>query len=250
MDLLRIVVKKRSEDQGITKDSESAGRFTTRVAKLRGEGPMATSEEPEVALEVISVNIKDIEIPPNYVRKAVGDVMPLVESIKIYGIQQPLKVVKVKGAKRYRLVFGRRRLKAAELAGLNAVPCIVELATREDRLQMLSLAENLHRHELNPLEEGDSYQQMLGKSTSLDELAKSLCVPVDAIRQAIEFLTLPPPIQKEIMNCPERFTSGILKVLLQTFNASKINGKKLLTAVIGGEVKNPTDALLFVSKLQ
>jgi ParB/RepB/Spo0J family partition protein len=246
-----MVVKKRTEDQGTNvKDSESAGRFTTRVAKLRGEGPMATSEEPEVALEVISVNIKDIEIPSNYVRKTVGDVTPLVESIKIYGIQQPLKIVKLKGTKKYRLVFGRRRLRAAEIAGLHAVPCIVELATREDRLQMLSLAENMHRNDLTPLEEGDSYQQMLSKNTSLEELSKSLYIPADAIRQAIEFLTLPTPVQKDIMNCPERFSSAVLKILLQTFNTSKVNGKKLLTAVVSGEVKNPTDALIFISKLQ
>lgn len=249
MDLLRIVVKKRSEDKGGAKDNDMASRFTTRVAKLHGEGPMSSSDEPEVALEVVSINIKDIEIPANYIRKAIGDLTPLIESIKIYGIQQPLKVVKIKGSKKYRLVFGKRRLKAAETAGLDAVPCIVELVTREDRLQMLSLAENLQRHTLSPIEECEAYQQLLSQGTTVEELAKSLGLSVTNIKETLDFLNLPANVRKDISEKPERFSAAMLKVLGDAFRLSKIHGKKLFAVIESGEVKTSIEAEAFVSKL-
>lgn len=249
MDLLRIVVKKRTEDNTLGKDADSAGRFTSRVAKLHGEGPMSSADEPEVTLEVVSINIKDIEIPPNYTRKAPGDVTSLVESIKVYGIQQPLKVVKIKGSRKYRLVFGRRRLKAAELAGLDAVPCIVELVTREDRLQMLSLVENVQRVPLNPLEEGEAYQQMISQNTPVDELAKNMGIPLRQIQEILEFFTLPQPVRKDIMAAPDRFTFAMLKVLVHAFRMSKVHGKKLFAAIASGEVSSAADAETYVNRL-
>jgi len=184
VDLLRRVVKKRSESSSAKNDVESLSRFSSRVAKLRGEGPMATSIEPEVTLEVVSINICDIEIPPTYLREAVGDVSPLVSSIKTYGIQQPLKVVKIRGSKKFSLVFGRRRLEAAKIAGFDAVPCIVELVTKEDRLQMLALAENMHRMDVTPVEQARAFKdlQIRGKVTA-NEIAAPLGLSVNVIKE-------------------------------------------------------------------
>jgi ParB family chromosome partitioning protein len=248
VDLLRIVVKKRSEDSSTsTQDKDSLKRFSTRVAKLRGEGPMASSLEPEVTLEVVSINIRDIEVPANYVRKSVGDVHRLVSSIKAYGIQQPIKVVKVKGSKKFRLVFGSRRLKAAEIAGLDAVPCIVELVTREERLHMLCLAENLHRDALNPLEEGNILKEMQQGGVTMDDLAKNLGISIDNIKEIVELLDLPEAIRTEILLQPHAFTMAILKILLKAFRKSKTIGKNLLKAIGSGSVTTSAQAEAFIS---
>lgn len=249
MDLLRMVVKKRSEDKTASKDGESMGRFASRVAKLRGEGPLSSSDEPEVTLEVVSINIKDIEVPPNYVRKSLGNISSLVESIKTYGIQQPLKVVKIKGTRKYRLVFGRRRLKAAEMAGLDAVPCIVELSTREDRLQMLCLAENMQRNSLSLLEEGELCQLLLSQNTALDELVRCSGITPDVIKEMIKLLELPPAIRQEILNCPELFPLALIKALMLAYHQSKVNGKKLLTAIQAKEISTAAEAEAYLAKI-
>ena len=250
MDILQIVVKKRTESQKSRKDADTLNRFASRVAKLRGEGPEATSDEPEVALEVVSINIRDIEIPPTYVRKALGDLSPLVASIKVYGLQQPIKVVKIRGTKKYRLVFGKRRLKAAESAGLDAIPCIVELVTRENRLQMLSLTENLHRANLNPLEEAGGYQQLVSqKNADVDEVAKNLGTTAEKIKETSEFLNLPGGIRKTVMNKSESFSFGVLKVLASAFRQSKVYGKKLMQAIESGEVVTSVEAQYYLTNL-
>lgn len=248
MDILRMVVTKRSEDQTKKKDAESLDRFSSRVAKLRGEGPMATSCEPEVTLEVVSINISDIEIPQNYLRKSLGDIDCLAASIKVYGIQQPLKVVKIKGTKKFRLVFGWRRLKAAEKLGMDAVPCIVELVTREDRMQILSLMENMHRSSLNPFEVADCYH-VLSQATPVEELAKSLGINMELFQQTVELLKLPANLRKEIMRDAERFSVPMLKMLVDLNEQSKVNGKKLLQAMLSGEVNTASEAKAYIARL-
>lgn len=249
MDLLRMVVKKRSEDDAKQQDTQSLGRFATRVAKLKGEGPMATSEEPEVALEVISINLTDIEVPPSYLRKSVGNVVNLIESIKVFGIQQPLKVVKIRGSKKYRLVFGYRRMKAAEKIGLDAVPCIVELVAQENRLMMLSLAENVCRCDFSPLEEGGGYRQLVKQSYEMDELCKQLAKPAGEVKTTMDFLTLPESVRKEILNDPQKFSWGILNTLLIAFRNSKVHGKKLFQAIAAGKVRTDAEAEAFMREL-
>ncbi len=250
MDLLRIVVKKRAEVNAGSEgndDRESLSRFSSRVSKLRGEGPLASSNEPEVTLEVVSINICDIEVPVNYARQSVGDVTPLVASIKTYGIQQPIKVVKIKGSKKFRLVFGRRRLAAAQMAGFEAVPCIVELVTKEDRLQMLSLAENLHRTQLSPIEEGQILEEIKRGGVTLTDIANNLEISMDKIKDLLELLDLPEPVRKEVLKNPDQFTLTILKTLRTTYQKSQDMGKKLFSAILTGTVTSPKEAQTFLA---
>ena len=249
MDLLRIVVKKRSEGSKTkSEDRDSLSRFASRVAKLRGEGPMATSAEPEVCLEVVSINICDIEIPANYSRKTVGEVDSLVSSIKAYGIQQPLKVIKIKGTNKFRLVFGRRRLKAAEVAGLDAVPCIVELLTREDRLMMLAMAENIQRRELNPIEKGIGFHEMQEKTTlASEEMAKNLGIPLEEVTDSLELMNLPEAVRMEVIDNPGLFSLAMLKALLRAFKKSKASGKNLFKAMLSGSITNAAEAESYIA---
>ncbi|WP_372364496.1 ParB/RepB/Spo0J family partition protein [Candidatus Uabimicrobium sp. HlEnr_7] len=247
MDLLRMVVKKRSEDNTRVKDSDSLGRFATRVAKLKGEGPLASSAEPEVTLEVIGINTIDIEIPKNYMRKSVGDLSPLVSSIKIYGIQQPLKVIKLRGTNKYQLVYGLRRLEAAKKAGHDSVPCIVELVTIENRLLSLSMVENFARLALNPIEEALAYQGLGDKVT--DELCRNIGKTSGYIQEAISLLSLPESVQEEVMAEPDLYTWGILMVLIKTYNTSGGHGRKLFQAIATGKVNTAKEAEIFVQSI-
>ncbi len=250
MDLLRIVVKKRAEVAAGTEgaeDRESLSRFSSRVSKLRGEGPMSSSAEPEVTLEVVSINIQDIEVPSNYARQVTGDVSSLAASIKTYGIQQPIKVVKIKGSKKYRLVFGRRRLEAAQVAGFEAVPCIVELVTREDRMQILALAENMHRSPLSPLEQGQTFEELKKGGVTLHDIASNLEISMEKIKELVELLELPEAVRKEVAKNPEQFSIAILKLLRSTYQKSQELGKTLFNAVLAGNVTNPKEAQTFLA---
>jgi len=250
VDLLRIVVKKRSENAvASAQDRDSMSKFSSRVAKLHGEGPMATSIEPEVTLEVVSINICDIEIPPNYSRENVGDLAPLVASIKNYGVQQPIKVVKIRGSKKFRLVFGRRRLKASQLAGFDAVPCIVELVTKEDRLQMLSLAENLHRSDLNPLEQANTLKHMQKKQgVNIKDISEILGISMDTIKELTNLLDLPESIRNGVLEHAQQFSLDILKILGKAFKTSPASGQKLFQAILAGDVNTGREAEGFLSR--
>lgn len=248
MDLLRMVVKKRSEDNTRVKDSDSLTRFASRVAKLKGEGPLVSSLEPEVALEVVSINICDIEVPKNYIRKSVGNVTSLASSIRQFGIQQPIKVVKIKGANKYRLVFGLRRIQAAQKAGLDVVPCIVELVTIESRLMTLSMVENLSRLNLNAVEEGFCYKTM-GNAKITEDFCEAVGRTSKNINEAVNLLGLPEGVQEEVMAEPDLYTWGILMVLSKAYQTSSTHGKKLFQAIATGKVNTSKEAEIFVQSL-
>lgn len=243
-----MVVKKRSEDNTRVKDSDSLTRFASRVSKLKGEGPLVSSAEPEVTLEVVSINICDIDVPDNYLRKSVGNLSPLASSIRQYGIQQPIKVVKVKGANRYRLVFGLRRIKAAKKAGFDVVPCIVELVTIETRLTALAMVENMARLNVNAVEEGICYKN-ISKSKITEDFCAAIGRTTGYMSQAVNLLNLPVGVQEEVMAEPDLYTWGILMILTKAYKLSSLHGKKLFQAIATGKVNTSREAEIFVQNL-
>ena len=99
----------------------------------------------------------------------------LVHSIREFGLMQPIVVRAVPatppGAPRYQLVMGERRWRAAQQAGLATIPAIVR-ETADDSMLRDALLENIHRVQLNPLEEAAAYQQLLDEfGVTHDELA-------------------------------------------------------------------------------
>ena len=107
----------------------------------------------------------------------------LVHSIREFGLMQPIVVRAVDGSAtagagpRYQLVMGERRWRAAQAAGMTAIPAIVR-ETDEDNLLRDALLENIHRVQLNPLEEAAAYQQLLDEfGVTHDELAAASAGP-------------------------------------------------------------------------
>jgi len=120
----------------------------------------------------------------------------LIHSIREFGLLQPI-VVRPAG-KRFELVMGERRWRAAERAGLTAVPAIVRRVQDADLLRD-ALLENIHRANLNPLEEAAAYQQLLEEfDVTHEELAVRLGRSRPVISNTIRLLKLPVPVQRRV----------------------------------------------------
>lgn len=121
----------------------------------------------------------------------------LVVSVREVGLLQPV-VVREVSADRYELVMGERRWRACREAGLTTVPAIVR-ETADDAMLRDALLENLHRQELNPLEEAAAYQQLLADfGATHEELATRIGRSRPQITNTIRLLQLPPPVQRRV----------------------------------------------------
>jgi ParB family chromosome partitioning protein len=121
----------------------------------------------------------------------------LAASIREVGLLQPV-VVRRAAADRYEIIMGERRWRAGELAGLSAIPAIVR-DTSDDDLLRDALIENLHREELNPLEEAAAYQQLLDDfAATHEELARKIGRSRPHISNTIRLLNLPAAVQKRV----------------------------------------------------
>jgi ParB family chromosome partitioning protein len=121
----------------------------------------------------------------------------LAASIREVGLLQPVVVRKVMPG-RFELVMGERRWRACQQAGLEHVPAIVR-STPDDELLREALMENLHREQLNPLEEAAAYQQLLDDfEATHDELARKVGRSRPHISNTIRLLQLPGPVQRRV----------------------------------------------------
>ena len=121
----------------------------------------------------------------------------LIASIKEIGILQPPVVRKVSEG-RYELVMGERRLRAAKAAGLTTIPVIIR-QTPDNELLREALIENIHRSQLNPLEEAAAYAGLLTDfGCTHDELATKLGRSRPLISNTLRLLNLPPTVQRKV----------------------------------------------------
>ncbi|MFL6124221.1 ParB/RepB/Spo0J family partition protein [Actinophytocola sp.] len=121
----------------------------------------------------------------------------LEHSIREFGLMQPI-VVRELGSNEYELVMGERRLRAAQRAELGKIPAIVRQTADESMLRD-ALLENIHRVQLNPLEEAAAYQQLLEEfAVTHDELASRIGRSRPAITNTIRLLKLPLAVQRRV----------------------------------------------------
>jgi ParB family transcriptional regulator, chromosome partitioning protein len=125
----------------------------------------------------------------------------LVHSIREFGLMQPIVVRAIPGqagGPRYQLVMGERRWRAAQQAGLATIPAIVR-ETADDSMLRDALLENIHRAQLNPLEEAAAYQQLLDEfEVTHDELAARIGRSRPLISNMIRLLRLPIAVQRRV----------------------------------------------------
>ena len=121
----------------------------------------------------------------------------LSASIKEVGVLQP-PVVRDLGNGRYELIMGERRLRASKLAGLKTIPVIIR-QTPDNELLREALLENIHRSQLNPLEEGSAYQNLLNDfGYTHDELAVKVGKSRPVITNTLRLLNLPASVQRRV----------------------------------------------------
>jgi len=143
----------------------------------------------------------------------------LAASIKEVGLLQP-PVVRSIGNGKYQLIMGERRYRAAKLAGLKSIPVIIR-QTPDDQLLREALVENIHRSQLNPLEEGAAYQQLLNDfGYTHDELADRLGKSRPAITNTMRLLNLPISVQRRV--AAGVLTAGHARALLSLTDEKEI----------------------------
>ncbi|MGK8521298.1 ParB/RepB/Spo0J family partition protein [Nocardia asteroides] len=123
----------------------------------------------------------------------------LVHSIREFGLMQPIVVRRTEpGVDRYQLVMGERRWRACQEAGLAAIPAIVR-ETADELMLRDALLENIHRVQLNPLEEAAAYQQLLEEfDVTHEELAARIGRSRPVVTNMIRLLKLPIPVQRRV----------------------------------------------------
>jgi ParB family chromosome partitioning protein len=169
---------------------------------LGGPAPVSTDGVGAIYREIDPALI---EPNPRQPRQAFDDeaLAELVHSIREFGLMQPIVVRSLPDATdsagpRYQLVMGERRWRAAQQAGLDAIPAIVR-ETGEENLLRDALLENIHRVQLNPLEEAAAYQQLLDEfEVTHDELASRIGRSRPLITNMIRLLRLPVAVQRRV----------------------------------------------------
>jgi len=178
-------------------------RLGAAAADVMFGGPTPPGAPTDIGAVYREIDPALIEPNPRQPRQVFDEeaLSELVHSIREFGLMQPI-VVRALDAKtsgpRYQLVMGERRWRAAQTAGLTAIPAIVR-ETADDNLLRDALLENIHRAQLNPLEEAAAYQQLLDEfDVTHDELAARIGRSRPLISNMIRLIRLPIAVQRRV----------------------------------------------------
>jgi len=185
------------------------------AAMLENKIQILKPGQGEVIKDIIYINIDNIRPNPYQPRKHFNktSLEELCESIKQYGVIQPINVRRITN-NNYELVAGERRLRAASMAGLKEIPAIVVNVNDNDSA-ILALIENLQRENLNYLEEAEGYSNLIIEhNLTQEELARRIGKSQSTIANKIRLLKLSPIIKKILIdnNLTERHARALLKL--------------------------------------
>lgn len=181
--------------------------------------PKANSENENEAVVDFMVPISKVEPDREQPRKFFNEdaLQELAESIKQYGVFQPLLVQKEKDY--YKIIAGERRWRAAKIAGLKEIPVIVkELSDQE--IAEIQLIENIQREDLNPIEIAEGYRQLIDKyGFTQDELAEKISKSRTAITNTLRLLKLDERVRQMIVD--ELISTGHARAILSIEDSDK-----------------------------
>jgi len=184
-----------------------------------------------------SLDPEDIAPNAQQPRKAfrTDDLDELVISIREIGVLQPIVVRPILGATeapRYELIMGERRLRATKQLGLSTIPAVIKNTADEDMLRD-ALLENLHRADLNALEEASAYQQLLADfGITQDELANRIGRSRPQITNTLRLLKLPPAVQQRV--AAGVLTAGHARAILSVGDAAAM--ERLADKIVNEEL--------------
>jgi ParB family chromosome partitioning protein len=182
---------------------------------------VATSNQPNLVTGSITVALREITPNPRQPREHFDPValQELADSIREVGLLQP-PIVRKKASGGYELIMGERRFRASKLAGLTEIPVIVR-ETSDKELLREALIENIHRSELNALEEAAAYSELLQDlGVTHDELAAKIGKSRAAITNTMRLLHLPLLVQKRLIS--GQITPGHARALLGLANETEM----------------------------
>ena len=174
--------------------------------------PEQKNEESQNSSGEILVKINQVEPNREQPRKEFDEdsLMELADSIKQFGILQPLLVQKRKDY--YEIIAGERRWRAAKIAGIKEVPIIIRDYTDQEIVE-ISLIENIQRENLNPIEEAMAYKRLLEEfHLKQDEVAERVSKSRTAVTNSMRLLKLSPRVQQMIVD--DMISTGHARALL------------------------------------
>lgn len=192
----------------------------------RGKKSVVSAEQNTEKREVVEKIVEKIVEKPVEMKVKIGEVEPnreqprkkfdedalleLSESIKQFGILQPLLVQKKDGY--YEIIAGERRWRAAKLAGVKEIPVIVKDFTSQEIVE-ISLIENIQREDLNPIEEALAYKRLMEEfRLKQDEIAERVSKSRTAVTNSIRLLKLDERVQRMVVD--EMISTGHARALL------------------------------------
>ena len=159
-----------------------------------------TAQEDSKASSLEELNLSDIEPDPDQPRRTFDDkeLASLSESIQAMGVIQPIVVIK--NGRKYQIVAGERRWRAAKLAGLEKIPAVVRTMTAQNRLEA-SLIENVQREDLNAIETATAYAKLRDQfNMSITEMAKRIGKSTAAVSNTMRLLSLPDEAKRAMID--------------------------------------------------
>ena len=162
--------------------------------------------------DLIELDIDQLDPTDTQPRKVFNEerLDELAQSIKTNGIIQP--IVARRRGERFQIIAGERRWRAAQMAGLHKVPCIIKDIADENVLE-ISLIENIQREDLNPIEEANAYKSLLEKlNITQEEMARRVGKDRTSVTNALRLLRLPIEVQKLVEE--DKLSMGHARALL------------------------------------
>ena len=203
-----MAVKRNGLGKGLDSLIPNKAEKTVKAEKK----PEEKKEERKSESGEILVKINQVEPNREQPRKEFDEdsLMELADSIKQFGILQPLLVQKKKDY--YEIIAGERRWRAAKIAGIKEVPIIVKEYTNQEIVE-ISLIENIQRENLNPIEEAMAYKRLLEEfSLKQDEVAERVSRSRTAVTNSMRLLKLSPRVQQMIVD--DMISTGHARALL------------------------------------
>ncbi|GAA1823623.1 ParB/RepB/Spo0J family partition protein [Nesterenkonia flava] len=190
--------RKASSSADVSRETSTPASVPAEPPVHAGPGDFATSVPVEGA-EFREIPVDRIQPNPRQPRQVFDedDMAELVHSVGEIGVLQPI-VVRPLGGEQYELIMGERRWRASKTAGRETIPAVIRMTSDEDLLRD-ALLENIHRSQLNPLEEAAAYQQLLEDfDISQEELSRRIGRSRPQISNTLRLMKLPPAVQRRV----------------------------------------------------
>lgn len=187
--------------------------MTKKKGLGRGLGALIEMDEQEASANLCEISLSALAPNPFQPRAEINpdELKELAESIKENGVLEPL-LVRRSGANAYQLIAGERRFRAATLAGLATVPVLIKDVDDQKMLE-LALVENLHRQDLNPIEEAEAYRRLADEfGHSQQDIARVVSRDRSTVANLMRLLKLPTSVKTDVTQ--GRLTTGHARALL------------------------------------